>query len=117
MQVLTWLVRLGLFLVMMGFALSNTDTATLRFFGIPDFEWRAPLVLFLLVFFAAGALFGLIAAMPMVLRQRRELGRLRRSAAAVAKASAEASGGAASDAAARLPTAHGPGPGPGPRGI
>jgi uncharacterized integral membrane protein len=91
MRILTWLVRLGLFLVMMGFALSNTDTATLRFFGIPQFEWRAPLVLFLLLFFAAGTLFGVIASMPRVLRQRRELGRLRRSAAAAAAAAKSAS--------------------------
>ena len=49
MRLISWLFKLGLFLVMMGFALSNTETATLRFFGIPEFEWRAPLVLFLLV--------------------------------------------------------------------
>jgi len=90
MRVLTWLFRLALFLVMMGFALSNTDTATLRFFGIPQFEWRAPLVLFLLVFFAAGALLGVLAAMPMVLRQRRMVARLRREIASMpAPAAAE----------------------------
>jgi hypothetical protein len=50
----------------------------LRFFGIPQFEWRAPLVLFLLVFFAVGTLLGALATMPIVLRQRRELNRLRR---------------------------------------
>ena len=101
MRVLAWFFRVGLFLVMMGFALSNTDTATLRFFGIPEFEWRAPLVLLLLVFFAAGALMGVLAVVPKVLRQRRELGRLRRevAAAAVARAAAEA---APADAA-RLP--------------
>ncbi|HYF60004.1 MAG TPA: lipopolysaccharide assembly protein LapA domain-containing protein [Burkholderiaceae bacterium] len=81
MRALSWLVRLVLFLVMMGFALSNTDTATLRFFGIPEFEWRAPLVLLLLAFFAAGTVLGALAAMPLVLRQRRELSRLRRELA------------------------------------
>jgi uncharacterized integral membrane protein len=97
MRVLTWLFRLALFLVMMGFALSNTDPATLRFFGIPQFEWRAPLVLLLLVFFAAGVLLGALAAMPMVLRQRRVAARLRREIAAMpapsitADADAEAS--------------------------
>ncbi len=89
MRVLTWLFRLALFLVMMGFALSNTDTATLRFFGIPQFEWRAPLVLFLLVFFAAGALLGVLAAMPMVLRQRRMVARLRREIASMPAPAAE----------------------------
>lgn len=89
MRVLTWLFRLALFLVMMGFALSNTDTATLRFFGIPQFEWRAPLVLFLLVFFAAGAVLGVLAAMPMVLRQRRMAARLRREIASMPAPAAE----------------------------
>lgn len=88
MRVLAWLLRVGLFLVMMGFALSNTDTATLRFFGIPQFEWRAPLVLLLLVFFAAGTLMGVLAVVPRVLRQRRELGRLKRELAAAAVARA-----------------------------
>lgn len=86
MGLLTWLLRLGLFLVMIGFALSNTETATLRFFGIPQFEWRAPLVLFLLAFFALGALLGVLAAMPMVLRRNRELARLRLEAAQPADA-------------------------------
>jgi uncharacterized integral membrane protein len=86
MTVLTWFVRLGLFLVMMGFALSNTDTASLRFFGIPEFEWRAPMVLFLFLFFVAGALVGVIATMPAVLRQRWQISRLRRDAAVAAKA-------------------------------
>lgn len=82
MRIVTWLFRLFLFLVLLGFALSNTDTATLRFFGISEFEWRAPLVLFLLVFFGAGALAGALSAMPLALRQRRQLARLRKDAAA-----------------------------------
>ncbi len=113
MRLLTWIFRLGLFLVMMGFALSNTDTATLRFFGIPEFEWRAPMVLFLFLFFAAGALVGVIATMPLVFRQRRDIGRLRRDADAAAKAAARAAADAAPPAdAARLPV-----PGAGPRGL
>jgi putative membrane protein len=103
MRLLSWLFRLGLFLVMMGFALSNTDTATLRFFGIPEFEWRAPLVLFLLLFFAAGALIGVIATMPLVLRQRRSIGRLRRDADAASKATARAAEASSPPDAARLP--------------
>lgn len=104
MRVLTWLFRLALFVVLMGFALSNTDPATLRFFGIPQFEWRAPLVLLLLVFFAAGALMGVLAAMPMVLRQRRVAARLRREIAAmpaVPAATDEAGAAEASRALAR----------------
>jgi putative membrane protein len=113
MWLLTWLFRIGLFLVMMGFALSNTDTATLRFFGIPEFEWRAPMVLFLFLFFAAGALIGVIATMPLVLRQRRNIGRLRREADAASRAASKAAADAAPPPdAARLPL-----DGAGPRGL
>jgi uncharacterized integral membrane protein len=103
MGLLSWLLRLALFLVMMGFALSNTDTATLRFFGIPQFEWRAPLVLFLLVFFAVGTLLGALATMPIVLRQRRELNRLRRLQDASAPDSAARPAGLVRAADARKP--------------
>ncbi|MFN9773912.1 MAG: lipopolysaccharide assembly LapA domain-containing protein [Burkholderiales bacterium] len=113
MRLLTWLFRLGLFLVMMGFALSNTDTATLRFFGIPEFEWRAPMVLFLFLFFAAGALVGVVATMPLVFRQRRHIGRLRRDADAATKAAAKA----ATDPAPSVDAARLPAGGAGPRGI
>ena len=113
MGLLSWLFRIGLFLVMMGFALSNTDTATLRFFGIPEFEWRAPMVLFLFLFFAAGALTGVIATMPLVLRQRRNIGQLRRDADAAIRAASKAAVDPAQPAdAARLPA-----DGAGPRGI
>jgi lipopolysaccharide assembly protein A len=90
MRLLTWLVRLVLFVVMLGFALSNTDTVSLRFFGIPEFAWRAPLVLFLLIFFAAGALLGVLSSMPVVFRQRRQIGRLRKEAARAATDSQQA---------------------------
>jgi lipopolysaccharide assembly protein A len=78
MRLITWLIRLALFLVMLGFALSNTESVSLQFFGIPEFTWRAPLVLFLLLFFGAGALIGVAAAIPTVFRQRRQIGRLRK---------------------------------------
>ncbi len=113
MRLLTWLFRIGLFLVMMGFALSNTDTATLRFFGIPEFEWRAPMVLFLFLFFAAGALIGVIATMPLVLRQRRNIGRLQRDADAATRVASKAAADATPPAdAARLPAGSA-----GPRGL
>jgi lipopolysaccharide assembly protein A len=81
MRLITWLLRLALFLVMLGFALSNTESVALQFFGIPEFTWRAPLVLFLLLFFGAGALIGVASAIPTVFRQRRQLGRLRKDSA------------------------------------
>ena len=68
-------------MLLLALAVKNTDTATLRLYF--DVAWQAPLVVvMLLAFFAAGALFGLLAALGALLRQRREIGRLRREARA-----------------------------------
>ena len=78
MRIVTWTIRLTLFLLLLVFAVWNTEPVTLRFwFGQ---AWQAPLVIVLLAFFAAGALFGIAAVLGTTLRQRREIGRLRREA-------------------------------------
>jgi len=89
MRVLAWAFRVVLFIAALGFALSNTGVTELRFFGI-DLVWRAPLVIFLLAFFAAGVAMGLLGVVPTLYRQRRELGRLRRDLKASVKATANA---------------------------
>ena len=53
MRIVAWIFRVVLFLAALGFALSNTGITELRFFGV-DVVWRAPLVIFLLVFYAGG---------------------------------------------------------------
>lgn len=85
MRVLAWIFRTILFLAALGFALTNTGVTELRFFGL-DLVWRAPLVVFLLVFFVAGAALGLLGVVPTLFRQRREIGRLRREVRATARA-------------------------------
>lgn len=89
MRILSWLFRAVLFVAALGFALSNTRTTELRFFGF-DFVWSAPLVVFLLVFFVAGLVVGLLALVPTWYRQRREIQRLRRQDEAANRASAAA---------------------------
>ena len=84
MRVVSWIFRAILFLAALGFALSNTAVTELRFFGV-DYVWRAPLVIFLLAFFGAGAALGLLAVVPTLYRQRREIGRLRREVRATAR--------------------------------
>jgi putative membrane protein len=80
MRLFTWTIRLALFLVLLVFAVRNTEPVTLRFWF--DRAWEAPLVMVLLVFFAAGTLLGLAATVGVTLRQRREIVRLRREARA-----------------------------------
>src|SRR6185436_20847509 len=76
MRVLTWEIRLAIFLFLLAFAARNTDPVTLRFYF--DLAWQMPLVALLLAFFVAGALLGVAAAIGVLIRQRREIGRLER---------------------------------------
>jgi lipopolysaccharide assembly protein A len=84
MRFITRAIWFALFILLLAFAAANTAPATLRFWF--DYAWQAPLVLLLLAFFAAGALFGVAAALGTVMRQRREVLRLRRELRARAAA-------------------------------
>jgi uncharacterized integral membrane protein len=77
-RVLTWAIRLAVFVVLVAFAAKNVDPVKLRFYF--DLEVQAPLVLILLGAFALGALFGVAALIGTVLRQRREISILKRPA-------------------------------------
>ncbi len=83
MKFLVWLLRILLFFVLLGFAVKNSGIITLHFFF--GSSWHFPLVAVLLLFFAAGALAGVTAALGTYLMQRRELTRLRRQLDAHAK--------------------------------
>ena len=76
MRLLSWVARVAVFILLLAFAVRNTDPVTLRFYF--DLAWQAPLVALLLAFFVAGALVGLAAMLGTVLRQRREIQQLRR---------------------------------------
>ena len=78
MRVLTWAIRLAVFVVLVAFAAKNVDPVRLRFYF--DLELQAPLVLILLGAFALGALFGVAALVGTVLSQRREISLLKRPA-------------------------------------
>jgi lipopolysaccharide assembly protein A len=77
MRVFTWAIRFALFVVLLAFAVRNTEPVTLRFYF--DLAWQAPLVALLLAFFAVGALLGVVAMLGTFLAQRREISRLRGS--------------------------------------
>ena len=83
MRVVTWTIRLIVFLLLVAFAAKNAEPVKLRFYF--DLAMETPLVLALFVFFAAGALFGMLALVGTLLRQRREIAALRRRGAAAAE--------------------------------
>ena len=70
MGYLTWALRVFLLLVFFLFAHKNFEMAVLRFYF--DLDWRAPLILMLLMFFFLGVVLTLLALLPRLLRQRRE---------------------------------------------
>jgi putative membrane protein len=87
MRALTWTIRIVAFVLLLALAAKNAEPVALRFyFGL---AWQLPLIALLLAFFVAGALFGLAAALGTVLRQRREIGRLRREASPRAAAATQ----------------------------
>jgi len=76
MRIVTWTIRLVLFVLLAAFAAKNVEPVALRFyFGL---VFQAPLIVLLLAFFAAGAAFGVLALLGTLLRQRREISSLKR---------------------------------------
>jgi uncharacterized integral membrane protein len=77
MRIVTWTIRVLVFLLLVAFAAKNVEPVTLRFFF--DLALQTPLVLALFAFFALGALFGMLALVGTLLRQRREISFLKKS--------------------------------------
>jgi uncharacterized integral membrane protein len=74
MRILVWIFRALIFFTLFAFALNNQQSATVRwFFGV---EWHAPMVIVVLVVFAAGCALGVLAMVPAWWRHRREALRL-----------------------------------------
>jgi uncharacterized integral membrane protein len=95
MQTLVWIVRFVIIVILVWFALKNSQQVEVK--GFPGQVWETPLVFALLVAFVGGVVMGLLAWIPTVVRQRREIGRMRRSAekqAALAGISPEPAPGA-----------------------
>ena len=65
--------KLLVFLLVLGFALKNSQTAI--FYSYLGYVWQAPLIVMLGLAFILGALIGVLALLPTLFRLRRELGR------------------------------------------
>jgi lipopolysaccharide assembly protein A len=75
-RLLKWTLKAAIFFALFAFALNNQQDATVYFFL--GTQWTAPMVLILLVFFAAGLLAGVLAMVPRWWKQRSAAGRARR---------------------------------------
>ncbi len=76
MRYLLWVIKFVLFVLVLSFAVKNTDTVTVRYYL--GNEWQAPLIFVLLVSFCAGIAVGIFAGLTQVFRQQREIAALKR---------------------------------------
>jgi uncharacterized integral membrane protein len=76
MRIVTWTIRLAVFLFLVALAARNTDPVTVRFYF--DLALQAPLIVILFAAFAAGAAFGVLALLATLMRQRRQISELKR---------------------------------------
>lgn len=77
MQILIWIVRIILILLIVWFAARNAEPVVL--YGYLDSSLKAPLVLILLAFFGGGLLLGLLAALMTIFQLKREVRKLNRA--------------------------------------
>lgn len=84
MRYLSWLLGFVLFLLALGFAVKNSGVVAVHYYL--GYQWQAPLVLVILVFFFAGAAVGVVASLRFIFRQRREIFSIKREMRARAQA-------------------------------
>jgi len=77
MRYLVWVLRILVFILVLLFALKNTGPVDVGLYAEHAIR-GVPLIVVMLVMFVLGALFGLLAATPALMRRRREMRRLRR---------------------------------------
>ena len=88
MRSLVWIARITLFILLLGFAVKNSDPVTVQYyFGQ---EWRAPLVFVLFLSLCVGTALGILASLGRLFRQRREILELKRELRSLAAGRAQA---------------------------
>jgi uncharacterized integral membrane protein len=97
MRYFLWLLKFALFVLILSFAVKNTETVAVRYYL--GQEWQAPLVLVLLAFFCLGVAVGIIASLGHLFRQRRQIAALKHELRVQGQASAKAVPDKAPDAA------------------
>ena len=76
MRYLFWFFKILVFVAILSFVVKNMDVVTIRYYL--GYEWQAPLVFVLLVFFCIGVVVGIVANFARMFRQRREIIALKR---------------------------------------
>jgi uncharacterized integral membrane protein len=76
MRYVLWVALPLLFLFFISLAVKNLEPVAVRYFL--GYEWRAPLIFLLFMFFVVGAVLGVLAGFGIIVRQRREVSALKR---------------------------------------
>lgn len=84
MKYLMWLLKAAIFFSLLAFALNNQQDATVHFFF--GTQWRAPLVLVVLVAFALGIVLGVLGMVPRWWKHRSAARHARQAGALTAAA-------------------------------
>src|SRR5690625_7985122 len=72
MRIIVWILRIVVFLVVLAFAIKNTASVPVHFFGDVVLE-NVPLIIVMLVAFIAGLILGLLIMLLGSMRKQREL--------------------------------------------
>ena len=80
LRLLKWILKAAIFFTLFAFALNNQQDATVHFFF--GTQWRAPLVLVVLLAFTAGVAVGVLGMVPRWWKHRRAASRAREPVAA-----------------------------------
>lgn len=76
MRYILWFLKFAIFILVLSFAVKNTETVKVHYYL--GYDWEAPLVVVALVFFSVGAVIGILASLVHLFRLRREIGSLKR---------------------------------------
>ena len=77
MRYLVWILRLAIFVLVLMFALKNTQPVAVTFYTDHVLH-DVPLIVVMLAVFVLGTVFGVLLTVPAAMRRRREVQRLRR---------------------------------------
>ncbi|HEY9279944.1 MAG TPA: lipopolysaccharide assembly protein LapA domain-containing protein [Eoetvoesiella sp.] len=80
MRYLVWVLRFLVFILVLLFALKNTDPVDVNFYADHVVK-SVPLIVVMLVVFVLGVVFGLLVTAPAIMRRRREVKKLKRDLA------------------------------------
>ena len=70
MRALSLIFKIVLFLLLLAFAIKNSEIVSVRY--LMDLQWQAPLSLVLLIVFALGVLLGMLGCSRHMLNSRRQ---------------------------------------------